>query len=607
MCGIVGYAGPQRASELLFAGLRTLEYRGYDSAGVATAAENGSISIQKRAGKLDNLQVALPLLPTDAIAGIAHTRWATHGEASDANAHPHSDESGGIALVHNGIIENFSELKRELEAAGHHFSSTTDTEVLVHLIESAYQGDLRAAIFAVLPKLRGQWAIAVMHKDEPGRIVAARKEAPLVIGIGDGEQFVASDPIAIAAHTRRIVFLRDGEVADLTKSGAQLFAADGSEVPLRIEEVTTSASTNEKGEYTHFMQKEMAEQPQSLRAAMLGRVTGGTVRIEELDAISASIAGIRSIEFVACGSAYNASLAAASLAERLFGIPARSSVASEFRYDPPALGPTTLIIAISQSGETADTLGAVRAARNASAPVIAIVNSEGSTLTRNADAVVLLRAGVEVSVAATKSFTSQALTALLVVLDLARRAGHLSESDAADWSKELLEIPEMASSALTASEGMRAIAARFYGSEGFMFTSRGEGFATALEGALKLKELSYLHAEGIPAGEMKHGPISLLGPKHPVVAVALNSHTLQKLISNLMEARARLSPVIAVVSGIDEAGEFADETIVIPAARPEIAALIASIPLQRFAYEMALCAGASVDQPKNLAKSVTVE
>jgi glucosamine--fructose-6-phosphate aminotransferase (isomerizing) len=607
MCGIVGYIGSRDVSTTLIEGLRLLEYRGYDSAGIAVAATGGEISMRKRAGRLANLEGVVGELPTGSIAGIAHTRWATHGAPTDLNAHPHMDEHGEIAIIHNGIIENYAELQRELTGKGHTLSSDVDTEVIAHLIEDAYQGDIRLAVAAVLPRLRGQWALVVMHRGEAGRIIAARREAPLAVGIGEGEQFLASDPVAMLEHTNKIIFLRDGDLADLQRDGVTLYDATGTTFASKIETITWDGAAARKEGYDHFMRKEMDEQPRALSAAMLGRVSTTGIAISELDPLSEALKATRSIEFVACGSAYHASLTAATLAERLLRIPVRVTVASEFRYDPPALGPTSLVIAVSQSGETADTLGAVRIAKAAGAPVLAIVNAAGSSLTREADAVVLLQAGTEISVAATKSYTSQALVSLLVTLDLARRTGALAGADGRAWAEELLRVPAMASAALDASDALPSIAAKYFGASGFMFVSRGAGIATALEGALKLKEISYIHAEGIAAGEMKHGPISLLGADHPVVAVVLNSPVLPKLVSNLMESRARSAPVIAVLSGVDDWSSFATDAIVIPAARSEIAALIATIPLQRFSYEMALLAGADIDQPKNLAKSVTVE
>jgi glucosamine--fructose-6-phosphate aminotransferase (isomerizing) len=607
MCGIVGYIGSRDVSTTLIEGLRLLEYRGYDSAGIAVAATGGEISMRKRAGRLANLEGVVGELPTGSIAGIAHTRWATHGAPTDLNAHPHMDEHGEIAIIHNGIIENYAELQRELTGKGHTLSSDVDTEVIAHLIEDAYQGDIRLAVAAVLPRLRGQWALVVMHRGEAGRIIAARREAPLAVGIGEGEQFLASDPVAMLEHTNKIIFLRDGDLADLQRDGVTLYDATGTTFASKIETITWDGAAARKEGYDHFMRKEMDEQPRALSAAMLGRVSTTGIAVSELDPLSEALKATRSIEFVACGSAYHASLTAATLAERLLRIPVRVTVASEFRYDPPALGPTSLVIAVSQSGETADTLGAVRIAKAAGAPVLAIVNAAGSSLTREADAVVLLQAGTEISVAATKSYTSQALVSLLVTLDLARRTGALAGADGRAWAEELLRVPVMASAALDASDALPSIAAKYFGASGFMFVSRGAGIATALEGALKLKEISYIHAEGIAAGEMKHGPISLLGADHPVVAVVLNSPVLPKLVSNLMESRARSAPVIAILSGVDDWSSFATDAIVIPAARPEIAALIATIPLQRFSYEMALLAGADIDQPKNLAKSVTVE
>lgn len=607
MCGIVGYIGLRDVSTTLIEGLRLLEYRGYDSAGIAVASHLGEISIRKRAGRLANLEGVVGELPAGSIAGIAHTRWATHGAPTDLNAHPHIDEHGEVAIIHNGIIENYAELQRELTEKGHTLSSPVDTEVIAHLIEDAYSGDIRLAVAAVLPQLRGQWAMVVMHRGEPGRIIAARREAPLTVGIGDGEHFLASDPVAILQHTNKIVFLRDGDLVDLRQDGITLYDADGSAFAPSIETIAWDGAAARKEGYDHFMRKEMDEQPRALASAMLGRVKPTEISVSELDHLDSTIKALHSVEFVACGSAYHASLAAAKLAERLLKVPVRVTIASEFRYDPPPLSSQTLVVAVSQSGETADTLGAVRAAKAAGAPVLAVVNAAGSSLTREAGAVVLLQAGTEVSVASTKAYTCQVLANLLVTLDLARRRGALPAAEMAEWCEELQRLPAMAAAALDASDAVPSIAAKYFGAKGFMFVSRGAGIATALEGALKLKEISYVHAEGIAAGEMKHGPISLLGADHPVVAVVIASPLLPKLVSNLMESRARLAPVIAIVSGVDDWSGFATDAVVVPSARPEIAALLATIPLQRFSYEMALLAGADIDQPKNLAKSVTVE
>ena len=608
MCGIVGYVGPRDVRSTLIAGLRHLEYRGYDSAGLVVAAASGGLHAIKRAGRLANLEAAVGESAADAgIAGMAHTRWATHGGPTDDNAHPHLDEAGAIAVIHNGIIENFAELKEGLVRRGHRFSSSTDTEVVAHLVEEAYGGDLREAVAAVLPLLRGQWALVAMHAAEPGRIVAARREAPLAVGLGEGEAFVVSDPVAILEHTGRVVFLRDGDLVDLAADSVRFFDAAGTSVAPQAVELSWDRSAAEKGGYAHFMRKEMDEQPQALRAALIGRASTEGIGVSELEPLTAALATLRSIEFVACGSAYHAAMTAAGLAERLLGIPVRATVASEFRYAPPTLDGRSLVIAVSQSGETADTLGAVRLARRAGAPVLAIVNAAGSSLTREADATVLLQAGPEVSVAATKSYTSQALVALLVVLDLARRTGRLQPGELRDWAGEILALPDAAQRALGYADQLPAIAADLFGSRGFMFISRGAGLASALEGALKLKEISYIHADAYPAGELKHGPISLLGPDHPVVAVVLEGAVRAKLESNISEARARSAPVLAIATEGLDAAALGDSVIWIPAAREEVAAILAAIPLQRFAYEMALLAGADIDQPKNLAKSVTVE
>ncbi len=609
MCGIVGYTGPREAGPILIEGLKRLEYRGYDSAGIALVDDAGALFVEKKAGKLANLQTAIADRTPHAAIGLAHTRWATHGRPNDLNAHPHQDCTGEITVIHNGIIENFRELRDRLEASGHTLTSETDTEALAHLIEEAYAGDLADAVRAALRQVQGAYAIAVMHRAENDRLVGARMNVPLVVGLADGESFLASDVAAILAHTDRVIFLEEGDVADLHPWGVTITDVAGTTLDRRVSIIDWSPEAAEKGGYEHFMLKEMHEQPESLRQCITGRVTSDDrIRVEELAGMEDVLRSIERVELVACGSASYASIIAAAAIQDWLGIPARANVGSEFRYSPPPLDARTLVIAVTQSGETADTIAPTRLARERGCPIIAVTNTVGSAITREADAVLFLQAGPEIAVAASKTFVTQVTTLIILAAALARIRGSLGAEQELELGAALRRLPKQAQEALDAAAGVDEVARRYVDSRGFMFVGRGYTYAAALEGALKLKEVSYVHAEGYAAGELKHGPISLLDAEVPLVAVATRSSVYDKLISNVMEGRARDARVIAVATRGDvQIERFADEVLWVPDTHEALSPILAIIPLQLFAYHMAIARGTDVDQPRNLAKSVTVE
>ncbi|MFP5341623.1 MAG: glutamine--fructose-6-phosphate transaminase (isomerizing) [Candidatus Limnocylindria bacterium] len=609
MCGIVGYTGPREAGPILIAGLQRLEYRGYDSAGIALVDDAGSLFVEKKAGKLANLTTAIADRTPHAAIGLAHTRWATHGRPNDLNAHPHQDCTGEITVIHNGIIENFRELRDGLEARGHVLASETDTEALAHLIEDSYAGDLADAVRAALARCEGAYALAVMHRGETDRLVGARKDVPLVVGLADGESFLASDVAAILAHTDRVIFLHDGDVADLRPSGVVITDLAGAAVDRPVTIIDWSPETAEKGGYEHFMLKEIHEQPISLRQAIAGRVTrDDRIRVEELVGFEDTLRSIDRVELVACGTAYYAALVGAAAIQDWIGIPARATVGSEFRYSPPPIDERTLVIAVTQSGETADTIAPTRLARERGAPVIAVTNTVGSAITREADRVLFLQAGPEIAVAASKTFVAQVTTLVMLGAAIAVTRGTLDVAGERALGAALHALPDAAARALELSTGAADLARRYVNSRGFMFVGRGYSYPTALEGALKLKEVSYVHAEGYAAGEMKHGPISLLDAECPLVAVATRSSVYDKLISNVMEGRARDARVIAVATeGDPQIERYADDVCWVPDTHEALSPVLAIIPLQLFAYHVAIARGTDVDQPRNLAKSVTVE
>jgi glucosamine--fructose-6-phosphate aminotransferase (isomerizing) len=610
MCGIVGYTGPREAGPILIEGLKRLEYRGYDSAGIALVDEQGDLFLEKKAGKLANLQTAIADRTPHAALGLAHTRWATHGRPNDLNAHPHQDCTGDITVIHNGIIENFRELRDRLEARGHTLTSETDTEAIAHLVEEAYQGDLADAVRATLRQLEGAYAIVVIHRGEIDRLVGARQDVPLVVGLNGEESFIASDVAAILAHTNRIVFLEEGDVADVRPTGVEVTDIDGTAQERAETRIDWSIEAAEKGGYEHFMLKEIHEQPESLRQSIIGRVTrDDRIEVEELAGFGDTLQSVDRVELVACGTAYYAALVGAAAIQDWTGIPARATVGSEFRYSPPPLGENVLVIAVTQSGETADTIAPTRYAREQGSPIVAVTNTVGSAITREADVVLFLQAGPEIAVAASKTFVTQVTTLVILAAAIAKARGTLGAEQEVELGTALRALPDAAARVLAAAADQTPdLARRYVNSRGFMFVGRGYTFPTALEGALKLKEVSYVHAEGYAAGELKHGPISLLDAECPLVAVATRSSVYDKLISNVMEGRARDARVIAVATeGDPQIERFADAVCWVPDTHEALSPVLAIIPLQLFAYHVAVARGTDVDQPRNLAKSVTVE
>ena len=609
MCGIVGYTGPREAGPILLEGLKRLEYRGYDSAGIALVDDSGDLFVEKRAGKLSNLQTAIADRTPHAAIGLAHTRWATHGRPNDLNAHPHQDCTGEITVIHNGIIENFRELRDELEGRGHTLTSETDTEAIAHLVEDAYQGDLADAVRAALRRLEGAYALVVMHRGETNRLIGARQDVPLVVGIADGESFLASDVAAILAHTNQVIFLHEGDVADIRPEGVTITDVEGSPLEREIATIDWTPEAAEKGGYDHFMLKEIHEQPESLRQAITGRVTRNDhIWLEEFEGFDETLREIDRIELIACGTAYYASLIGAAALQDWTGLPARANVGSEFRYSPPPVDGKTLVIAVTQSGETADTIAPTRLARERGAPVIAVTNTVGSAITREADRVLFLQAGPEIAVAASKTFVTQVTTLVVLAAAIAKVRGTMGAEQELELGAALRALPDAAARALENSSHAPDLARRYVNSRGFMFVGRGYTYPTAMEGALKLKEVSYVHAEGYAAGELKHGPISLLDAECPLVAVATRSSVYDKLISNVMEGRARDARVIAVATeGDPQIERFADDVCWVPDTHEALSPVLAIIPLQLFAYHVAVARGTDVDQPRNLAKSVTVE
>jgi glucosamine--fructose-6-phosphate aminotransferase (isomerizing) len=609
MCGIVGYTGSLNATEVLLAGLRKLEYRGYDSAGVAVISPEG-ITVARRQGKLSRLAAELQLNPVAGKTGIGHTRWATHGIPSDENAHPHIDCTGKIVVVHNGIIENYLPLRERLQAQGHHFTSETDTEVLAHLIECHYHGSLAAAVRAALAEVRGSYALVAMAQDEPEFLVAARLHSPLILGHGDHEQFVASDVPALLAYTRRVTYLENGEIAEITPEHVRITRLDGTEVTHPETMVSWDPLMAEKAGFKHYMLKEMHEQPTALSETLRGRLgeDRASVRLPGFDLSLAEIARFSHIMIIACGTAYHAGLVGKYAIERLARMAVDIDVASEWRYRDPVIGPGTLAIVISQSGETADTLAALRTAREGGAHILAITNVVGSSVDREADSVLYTYAGPEMAVASTKAYTTQLMLMYLLALSLAEARGTLPIAERARLIDHLQRLPEQMKTVLEQFPRIRDVSARFHGVHSMLYLGRGVNVPTALEGALKLKEISYIHAEGYPAGEMKHGPIALITPECPTVAIAMPGVVYEKMLSNILEVKARLGHVIAIGAESDtELSKYADDIIPVPSTDELFTPILAVVPLQLLAYCCADYLGLDVDQPRNLAKSVTVE
>jgi len=610
MCGIVGYVGHRDAMSVILPGLRRLEYRGYDSAGIATAA-GGRLDVRKKTGKIAALEMAVATDPPRGTLGIGHTRWATHGRPSDANAHPHIDCVGQLAVVHNGIIENYRDLRKTMAAERHRFRSQTDTEVIAHLIERHQGEGLVDAVSRAARELDGAYAIACIAADAPNTLVALRRgSSPLVIGFGRDEMFIASDVPALLGCTREILVLEEDEIAILTPEGLTLRSLDG--VPVRRHPTTVpwDEEAAEKSGYPHFMLKEIFEQPEAARRTMCERVDPEEpdVRIPELGLKDRDLAGLSRLCFVACGTSWHAALVGKYLVEAFARLPVEVDIASEFRYRRPVVDGRVLTVPISQSGETADTLAALREARDHGSRTVAICNVVGSSLAREADGVVYTRAGIEIGVASTKAFTAQLVAVTLMALKLGLARNMMDPTFVRQTVKAMCELPELLSIVLDQSDAIRRVAARFAECDHFLYLGRGLNFPLALEGALKLKEISYIHAEGYPAGEMKHGPIALVDSRMPVVAIAPRGATYDKMASNIEEIKARDGVVIAVATaGDDEIHAKADVVISVPATLEWLQPVLNAVPLQLLAYHAGVLRGCDVDQPRNLAKSVTVE
>ena len=610
MCGIVGYIGSREATEVLIPGLKRLEYRGYDSAGLAVVNGNGLV-IQKTQGKIVRLEEHLGRAPIGGTLGIAHTRWATHGIPSDRNAHPHPDCTGRLAVVHNGIIENHRTLRARLVAGGHRLTSDTDTEVLAHLIEQNINGSLEEAVAVALGAIHGACAMAVVDREFPDRLIAARVGgSPLIIGVGEGEYILGSDIPAVLPMTRDILVLEDGEVAILTRLGVEIRRLTGEVVRRQPHGVAWTAEAAEKGGYPHFMLKEIFEQPEAVAATLRDRVSPdtGLARLAELELTTEELRRLRRIVLVACGTSWHASLVGKYLLEEWTDLPCEVDIASEFRYRHLLVNDRTLVIPISQSGETADTLAALREARQRKARVISISNVVGSSVARESDGVLYTRAGIEIGVASTKAFTAQLAALYLLGVHMGLALERLSSTHARHLTHHLLQVPEMLQTILARCETLPALAELFRDCRDFLYLGRGIHFPVALEGALKLKEISYIHAEGYPAGEMKHGPIALIDSSMPVVVLAPLGRTYEKVVSNIEEVKARQGQVIAIASeGDRELEGKADHILHLPYLSEYVTPLMETIPLQLLAYYIAVRRGCDVDQPRNLAKSVTVE
>jgi len=606
MCGIVGYIGLRQAVPILVGGLNRLEYRGYDSAGLAV--QNGvGVVTRKLAGRVRGLDELLTQQPVSGTCGIAHTRWATHGAPTGRNAHPHTDCTGRVALVHNGIIENADVLRAALQQSGHRIGTDTDTEVLAHLIEDAPGDTLEARVIAALAHVDGTYGLAVISSDEPGKIVVARRGSPVLLGVGDAEYFVASDASAVLEHTRSVVYLDDGDIAVLTPSGYHVLDRE-ERIQLRVvDDIAWDLEAIELGGFEHFMHKEICEQPETVRATLRGRLVPGGARLNGLNLTPEACAEVQRIVILACGTSWHAGLVGRHLIEELARIPVAVEYASEYRYRRHPELPGTLTLAISQSGETADTLEAMRAARASGSRVLGIVNVVGSTIAREADGGIYLHAGPEIGVASTKAFTSQITALALLGLYLGRQRG-LSLEDADAFAAQLTRLPALMSQALALESEVKAVAQEYAHQRNFLYLGRAVNFPVALEGALKLKEISYIHAEGYPAAEMKHGPIALIDENMPVVFVAPKDEVYQKVVSNMQEVKARGGRIIAITTeGNGDLRGLVDHELRVPSTAPLLSPLVTVIPLQLLAYHIAVLRGCDVDRPRNLAKSVTVE
>jgi glucosamine--fructose-6-phosphate aminotransferase (isomerizing) len=612
MCGIVGYIGFREAWPIVIKGLKRLEYRGYDSAGIALIGETG-LNIYKKAGKVVELENFAEGKDQSGSVGIGHTRWATHGAPSDRNSHPHTSNDGQLSIIHNGIIENYATIKEELEKRGHTFNSDTDTEVLVHLIEEIYKNennDLLEAVRLALHEVNGAYAIVVMDKANPDQLIAARKGSPMVIGVGEGEYFIASDATPIVEYTKNVIYLQDNEIAFLKRDDLTIKRLDNVEQTPYIHELEMKLEMLEKGGYEHFMLKEIYEQPRSIRDCLRGRIypNEGRVQLGGLQEYAEKFKNIDRIIIIACGTSWHAGLVGEYLIEEYARIPVEVEYASEFRYRNPIITEKDIVIAISQSGETADTMAAIEMAKEKGATIFGVCNVVGASIPRITDAGAYTHAGPEIGVASTKAFTAQVTVLTLIAFFMAQQKGTVNNSKMVELLTELDLIPERVQKALEADAMIQEIAAKFKDSRNCLFLGRGSGFPVALEGALKLKEISYIHAEGYPAAEMKHGPIALIDEEMPVVVIATKNSSYEKVISNIQEVKARKGIVLAIVTEGDETVKaMADYVIEIPDASEAFLPLLATIPLQLLSYHIAVLRGCNVDQPRNLAKSVTVE
>lgn len=608
MCGIFGYVGKRHnAVKVALEGLKKLEYRGYDSAGIA-GINNGRIAHRKEVGKIAVLEELLQSSPLELEIAIAQTRWATHGQPNRINAHPHLDEHETLALVHNGIIENYESLRTALKLQGTSFISETDTEVVAHLIAAHYHGDMCQALERVVPQLKGSFALALVHKDYPNTIFAVAHEAPLVVGLGNDEAFIASDSNALLAYTRDVMFLGSGEIAIVKAKGCEVFDLSMAPLSKPVVKLTAEVLDISKGHYEHYTLKEIHEQPQSIHRAFQDRLLEeyGTARFKEIDTARIDFLGVERIEILGCGTSLHAGYIAAYMIEDKARIPVQVEISSEYRYKNPIVLPGTLAIAISQSGETADTIAAVRELKAKGAKVLAICNVQGSTITREADATIFLQAGPEIGVCSTKAFTSQLIVLYLLALMLARMR-HMSKQEGQEFLQALKNLPEQVQQVLDRSAAIQSIAKKYASYDNFFFLGRHYMFPTSLEGALKLKEISYINANGYPAGEMKHGPIALIGPDCPTVALCANRTTFDKFLSNLMEVKARQGPIIAFAEQDQNLGAIVNEVFYLPNTIDELSPIMTTIATQLLAYYIAKERGAEIDHPRNLAKSVTVE
>ncbi len=608
MCGIIAMVGSGPTAKILIEGLKRLEYRGYDSAGVAVLNGHG-IEVRKQAGKIRELDKLLDADPVDGNTGIAHTRWATHGEPNQTNAHPHLSQDGSLALVHNGIIENYQSLKAMLQKRGYSFQTETDSEVLANLIHLHYRGNLESAVREAVALVDGTYGIAVIHRDEPGKIVGARLGSPLIVGVGDGEYFLGSDVAAMLSRTRHVIYLDDGECAIITADGVETCTLGNESIDKEVQEVTWDLEQIEKGGFEHFMLKEIHEQPEAIRNTFRGRVVydEGDGHLGGLGMSVEELRGIRRIVFLACGTSFHAGLVGEYMIEDLARIPVEVEYASEFRYRRPILDPGTVCFAISQSGETVDTLSAMREARRQGAKVMGITNVVGSTIARESDGGVYIHAGPEIGVASTKAFTCQ-VTALTILTLCLARVRNLTVEEGQEIIHGLHKIPGQIERVLAQSEAIRSVAETYAEHNNFLYLGRGFNYPIALEGALKLKEISYVHAEGYPAAEMKHGPIALIDKDMPVVVLCTRDSTYEKIKGNVQEIKARSGRVLAIVTeGDEEIADMADHVITVPPTLDVLSPLLNVVPLQLLAYYIAVMRGCDVDQPRNLAKSVTVE